>query len=206
LLGWKVSYRTHRGGSPEKTSRDTDFMHWYLFKDDSFAGCHVHSAVDGAGKALFGKGVSIPVGDCYVDVAKKGKMTDRLYSIGRQLVLSKKMSTILASSHICRGIHSVPVQVRFQSKTIDEYYVWYAEEALDVLDHGAANIEYFNGHVLSVREWVLLASSIPDCDLFKAIPIAWIINQTLVDKFTAEGVTGCKFTRLATTGAFNRRF
>ncbi len=181
-------------------------MNWYLFEDDSFAGCHVYSAVDGAGKALFENDVSIPVAGCYVNVAKSGKMTDRLYSIGSDLVLSKKMSAILRNSHIPRGIHSIPVQVRkAKTKAIADYYIWYAEEALDVLDHGAANIEYVNGHVLRVREWVLLASSIPACDLFRTVPIAWIISQTLVDKFNAEGVTGCKFTRLATTGALNKR-
>ena len=181
-------------------------MNWYLFEDDSFAGCRVYSAVDEAGKALFENDVSIPVADCYVDVAKSGKMTDRLYSIGRDLVLSKRMSTILSSSHIARGIHSIPVQVRkAKTKTIADYYVWYAEEELDVLDHGSANVEYVNGHVLSVREWVLSASSMPDCDLFRAVPAKWIISQTLVDEFKAEGVTGCKFTRLEITGTFDRR-
>jgi hypothetical protein len=33
---------------------------WYLFEDDHLAGCHVYSAVDGSGKAVFAEKIAAP--------------------------------------------------------------------------------------------------------------------------------------------------
>ena len=190
-----------------RTQLDCIFMNWYLFEDDALAGCHVYSAVDGSGKAVFAEKIEAPAPTgCFVDVAKSGKMADRLYSVGTELVVSDRLSAILGASAVCRGIHQIAAQVRkAKRKIIGTYYVWYAEEEIDVLDHDSANVRYVNGHVLTVREWVLSATSIPECDLLQAVPGAGMINQSLIDRLTDEGITGCRFTQLAITGTFNRR-
>ena len=189
-----------------RTQLGAYFMNWYLFEDD-LVGCHVYSTVDGSGKAVFAEKVAAPPPTgCFVDVAKSGKMADRLYSVGAELVVSDRLNAILGASTVCRGIHQIAAQVRTaKRRIIGTYYVWYAEEEIDVLDHGSANVRYVNGHVLTVREWVLSATSIPECDLLQAVPGRWMINQTLLDKMKDEDITGCRFTRLAITGTSNRR-
>jgi len=159
----------------------------------------VYSVVDDQGNPVLEKASSDPPVStkCFVQILQNKLLSDRLSSVGGELLLSHKLSIVIKGRNLCPAIRSLPVKVRDRKGgIIATYEVFFTSKRHDAIDRRWSAIKWLNGHILHVEKYVLSAHLLPQFEMFGVIPLEWIVTEPIV---SAIKKAGC-------TDAFSRRF
>jgi len=173
-------------------------MNFYLFESEPrWEYAEVQSAVDSHNRAVFEKIFSDPPvsTECFLDLVQNKILTDRLSSVSLELVVSSKIADIIRGRNICPSIRSLQAKVRNKHRSnIATYEIFFTTKRHDAIDRRWSSIKWFNEHILRVEKYVLNAHLLPDFEMFKIVPNAWVVSEAIVAAITQAGCTGCLFT------------
>lgn len=166
----------------------------FLFDADDIKGGYLfYSATDSHGVAV-SDSEEKELDKVFVKYDKKGKfLTDRLFSIGNDLLVSRRLLDLLkeAKHQECRVINAL---VSIGKEMVnDNYRLVLPQEPIDILDYNKAEVKKYKQFVLSVRKWVADRNKLPNLDLFYAKPNSWIITEKLKKEIESKNYSGNDF-------------
>jgi hypothetical protein len=168
-------------------------MKYFLFEDDASA-ARVYSTINAETGVPLSTEAEQPTGVYNVEVQSGSRLCDRLFSIGKQLILSKRASDVIRQHRLCPSLKWVEVNVvTADLRFLGVYEFWYSLERYDVLDVNKAEIKYLAGKIPSIRRWALNPALVPHCDFFLAKPNAWFVSDAIAGCFQKYNLTGVNF-------------
>lgn len=177
-------------------------MRYFLVGDSADHGqMWVDSAVSGDGRVINMIALQERLG---VDSAKSvrrrdGELADRLYSAGKDLLVSVRAKELLETARLPEDLKFISTEVADRSGTrLGEYFIVISATQFGVVDYDRSELRHFvsGGEVVrSIRTYCLRRGRLPDCDLFltEQDDWNWIASERVADLFTQNGVTGFRF-------------
>lgn len=177
-------------------------MSYFRLSNDIADSGQFFTALDNSGRSILDERTDdltgIPI--AYFAVTTSAPLLDKPATIGIQLILSKRASTILRRH--CRfapEMKSIPaVFYRGNPENVlnDSYLLWWTSQQHNVLDLNASSIRYYKKLILHVDRWVLRPDLVPDYDIFLGPTHKWIVSTKFRNVCSEFAITGCEFTPL----------
>lgn len=131
------------------------------------------------------------------------EIMDRMLTSGVELIFNEKTIDILRTLKLPEHIVEVPCEVIGVRNVDVPYYLWYTAREIDIIDRKHSTLKMIRNHVLSVFEWVVDSTKIPDLDLFLGNKNEWFVSNNFVESVFREKLTGFGFIRIPSYNSDN---
>lgn len=171
---------------------------FFLIEDTLKDQARVFSSTNGEGNAVRDLQDPGEVEHAFAKICTDRRpLADKLWSIGRDFVVSQLVRDVVERCSFGHGLKFVPTTILSKrGKVVAEYHLVLGIEQHDVLDHQRAVFNYFETsprQIRSVKTWALDESRLPAPNIFQTVQGPWIADQATVDCFQEHKLTGFKF-------------
>lgn len=177
-------------------------MPYFLLGDSADHGqLWANPAVSGDGRQvnMIAMHQRVAVESARSELRREGNLTDKLFSAGKDLLVSALAKTLLEQARLPDDTKFIPTEIIDRSgHPLAQYFVVVSASQFDVVDDERSAWRHFvcgGETVRSIRNYCLRRGQLPELDLFltRHDDWNWIVSKRVKKLFSQDGLTGFRY-------------